>query len=141
LPPVESEVPVTGLAHVGLTVTDLERSIRFYTEVLGFEVFAQQSPAERGTRAALRNGPVGLGLNTPWRPLDPNEERFDESRPGVDHLALRVESEAMIHQAARRLDELGVPHGEVHPGRHPGSLLVTFRDPDNIQWEYFYRPD
>ena len=36
-------IDVTGLHHVRITVTDLERSRAFYTEVLGFEVVAASS--------------------------------------------------------------------------------------------------
>jgi hypothetical protein len=33
-----------------------------------------------------------------------------------------------------------VEHGEVKPASAPGSLVLSFRDPDNIQVEYFYLP-
>jgi catechol 2,3-dioxygenase-like lactoylglutathione lyase family enzyme len=50
---------------VRLTVTELERSIRFYTEVPGFQVRERFGP----NSVLLHDGTLGLGLNTPWHEL------------------------------------------------------------------------
>ena len=41
---------------------------------------------------------------------------------------------------AQKLDELGVERTEVKDGALPGSRVVIFRDPDNIQVECYYAP-
>jgi catechol 2,3-dioxygenase-like lactoylglutathione lyase family enzyme len=121
---------------VRLTVSDFARSLRFYTEVLGFTISRQFNE----TSALLHDGTMGLGINTPWHEISAAEQRFDEARVGLDHLAFRVASTAEVEQAAQHLDEHGIAHSEVKPGRLPGSCLVVFRDPDNVQLEYYYSP-
>ena len=126
----------TGIHHLRLTVSDIERSIKFYADVLGFEVrmrFGQNS-------ALLHDGNLGLGLNTPWHEIPADQLRFDEARVGLDHIGFRVNSPDEVRQAIEHLDGLGIPHSGFKPGRLPESCLVVFRDPDNIQLEFYYSP-
>ena len=54
--------PILGLSHIGLHVRDLERSKKFYTELLGFAV-ACTAPLENGTVLCfLRNGDCEIEL-------------------------------------------------------------------------------
>ncbi len=125
-----------GAHHLRLTVSDLDRSLKFYTEVLGFELRVRFGP----NSGFLHDGTMGLGLNTPWHERSEAEQRFDEARVGLDHIALRVASAEDVRSGAKHLDALGIPHSEVKPGRIPDSLMVVFRDPDNVQLEYYYTP-
>ena len=125
-----------GTHHLRLPVSDLDRSLACYPEVLGFEPRMRFAP----NSVLLHDGTMGLGLNTPWHELSEGERRFDEARVGLDHIGFRVASADEVRQAAEHLDAHGVARSEVKPGRLPGSVLVVFRDPDNIQLEYYYSP-
>lgn len=131
-----ADVKTLGVHHLRLTVSDLDRSLRFYTEVLGFELTVRFGPHS----VFLHDGTVGLGLNTPWHEVSADELRFDEARVGLDHLAFRVAGPDDVRRAAARLDAHGIPHSGVKDGRLPGSRLVVFRDPDNVQLEYYFSP-
>ncbi len=124
-----------GAHHLSLTVTDLDRSTAFYTEVVGLTVRLRSSD-----RVAFHDGVMGLVLLLPGRAVPPSEQRFDEARTGLDHIGFRVASPDDVRRAAEHLDACGVPRSEVKPGRLPNSLLVVFRDPDNIQLEFYYSP-
>ena len=125
-----------GAHHLRLTVSDLDRSLKFYTEVLGFELRVRFGP----NSVFLHDGTMGRGLNTPGPDISEGEQRFDEARVGLDHLGFKVASADEVQQAAEHLDAHGIARSEVKPGRIPGSSLVVFRDPDNIQLEYYYSP-
>ena len=121
-----------GINHVILTVTDLERSTHFYREVLGFDV--QAIPPEYGRLAyfAVGSGSVWLVQHDQTPPGD----RFSEFRVGLDHLAFTAPSLDALHALADTLIAAGVDtqgvelfHGKWH--------YVAFRDPDNIQLEYW----
>ena len=127
---------ILGVHHLRFTVSDLDRSIAFYTEVLGFELRVRFGP----NSVFLHDGTAGLGLNTPWHDISEQEHRFDEARVGMDHVGFRVASADDVRKAAEHLDAHGIAHSDVKPGRIPDSLLVVFRDPDNIQLEYYYTP-
>ena len=135
-------VPVTGFAHVRLTVTDLAASRRFYDDVFGFpvayEVPADADEATRESLAFLFGGliyalPDGtlLGL----RPVAPAGDRFDEDRTGLDHLSLALAGPADLEAAVAVLDDLGVAH---EPVKDLGTgLVLELRDPDGIALELF----
>ena len=135
---------IVGTQHIILTVSDLERSVRFYTTVLGFKAVRRGvkvvRPGVQSPVVLLSNGVYGLGLNLPWRTLTADESTFDESRVGLDHLAFALGSIEEVRQAVDHLNSHGVPNSGFKEGRHAGAVLVTFRDPDNIQLEYYYLP-
>ena len=66
-------------------------------------------------------------------------EPFNEVRTGLDHLEFLVAGHSELQQWADRLDELGIAHSGVKDLSYTDNAMVTFRDPDNIQLEFFWR--
>ena len=62
---------------------------------------------------------------------------FDERRPGLDHLEFIVPTVDEVQLWANRLDELGIEHSGVKAFDYTAGVMVTFRDPDNIQLEFY----
>ena len=118
--------------HIRLTVTDVDRSRAFYTEVLNF-----QHVADLPSGVFLSNGALGLGIGpSPFPERALANDRFDEARVGLDHLSLQVSSRDDLERAVQMLDERGAPHGEITDlGEGFGIYILAFRDPDNIQVE------
>jgi glyoxylase I family protein len=129
---MSDRIPTGPVHHIRLTVTDVDRSRRFYTEVLNFEYIT-----DLPSGILLTNGVVGLGISpSPAPDRAPANDRFDEARVGLDHLSFQVESREAIEQAIATLDARGVPHGEIKDlGEGTGIYVLAFRDPDNIQLE------
>jgi len=114
--------------HASFSVTDLDRSHRFYTEVLGFGMLMDLG----GTRLYLheKTGFI-LGLHQ----LDTLAgDPFSELNTGLDHVSFAVNKEE-IAAWEERFDDMGVtytPVREMEFGSH-----LNFRDPDNIALEFF----
>jgi catechol 2,3-dioxygenase-like lactoylglutathione lyase family enzyme len=122
---------LTGFHHITLNVTDLTRSRAFYEGVLGLKV----DQDFRGCKLRFRLGDGGRLVLVP--PLDgtPDGDRFSEQRIGMDHLAIGVSSRAELDKLLVLLQKAGVP-ASLH--QDPlGPAMITFRDPDNIQLEFF----
>jgi catechol 2,3-dioxygenase-like lactoylglutathione lyase family enzyme len=116
--------------HLRLTVTDVERSRAFYSEVLGFETVMELDPG-----FFLSNGAVGLGM-CPAPVQASAGDRFDENRVGLDHLSFSMVDRQQLEAAVQSLDEHGVPHGEIKDlGEAFQMFILAFREPDNIQLE------
>ncbi len=129
---MSSPIATGPVHHIRLTVTDVERSRAFYTEVLNF-AYVGDLPSG----IFISNGALGLGISpSPAPERAPAGDQFDEARVGLDHLSLQVASMDELERAARMLDERGVPHGEIKDlGEGFGICVLAFRDPDNIQLE------
>ena len=135
------QIMTDGIHHLRLTVTDLERSRRFYTGLLGFEIAADSPPPDDPAAdevfkilfggVVMIRGNLLMGL----RPMAPSGDRFDPDRVGLDHLSFGVASRDDLEQAARLLDELGVPHGEITSLTSFGIDVLPFTDPDGVQLE------
>jgi glyoxylase I family protein len=125
------------IAHVAVTVTDLDQSTRWYSELLGAGPVLDEDEETGGfhhTVFVLGGGQL-LGLHTHPQAAD---DRFDEHRTGLDHVAFACRDRAELQAQAARLDELGIAHGEIVDA-HYGSG-VSFRDPDGIALEFFAPP-
>lgn len=130
-------ITTTSIAHVRLTVTDIERSRQFYESVFGWPVLLEiPDNADQATRARLDFlfGGVIYDLGGALIGLRPvGDDKFDEDRAGLDHIAFRAASKAELDSAAEHLDHLGVRH---EPIKDIGpSYILEFRDPDNIALE------
>jgi glyoxylase I family protein len=66
-------------------------------------------------------------------------EPFSEATTGLDHLEFLVAGRGDLDEWAGRLDELGIPHSGVKELGYTPNAMLTFRDPDNIQLEFFWR--
>jgi glyoxylase I family protein len=69
----------------------------------------------------------------------PSGGGFYEFRIGLDHLEFLVAQRSDLDAWAARLDELGIRHSGVREPPYTADAMLTFRDPDNIQLEFFWR--
>lgn len=137
-----ADIATTGLHHLRLTVTNLERSRRFYTDVLGFTVVAESpgtpdDPAVRNDPDQLYGGCVfqAYGMLIGLRPVADPTDRFNSERVGLDHLSLTVDARADLDKALAHLESRGIPHGEVRELPAFGIAILSFSDPDGIHLE------
>jgi glyoxylase I family protein len=118
----------SGLNHIIMTIKDVNISRAFYSDLLGFELEIIADGF------FLRTGGVTIFFFPSSHPLP--GDRFNEFRIGLDHLSFTAPSEAALQSLAERLLEAGVDTKGVET-YHTGNKYVAFRDPDNIQLEYW----
>jgi catechol-2,3-dioxygenase len=64
---------------------------------------------------------------------------FSEFHPGLDHVEFLVSERADLDEWADHLDVLGIAHSGIKEPSYTRNAMITFRDPDNIQLEFFWR--
>jgi catechol 2,3-dioxygenase-like lactoylglutathione lyase family enzyme len=121
---------INGFGHIDLTVTDGERSVRWWEQVLGFTLVGKSEKPSYKRWNMYHPSFLAVGLTQFANGVT---DRFDERAVGLDHLALRVPNRAVLDACAKHLDQLGIAHSGVQEER--GGPLIVLRDPDNIQLE------
>jgi glyoxylase I family protein len=125
------------ITHVALTVRDLSVSVPWYEALLDAKpVLDEDTDPDFHHTVYLLGGGTLLGLHQHARPAP--DEPFSEFRIGLDHVAFACADRAELEKWARRLDELGVAHGEIKDAGYGSG--VSFRDPDGIALEFFAPP-
>jgi catechol 2,3-dioxygenase-like lactoylglutathione lyase family enzyme len=147
-------MPVAGIFHTGLTVSDLERSIAFYRDLLGLELVTRWDSAQpylrtvvgfpdAELRIALLRLPRGDG-GASGHHLELLEYRVPRGvrgdprtcNPGNAHVAFMVED---LDSTYRELQAKGVRFKsapvEITHGRNRGAKAVYLLDPDDITLE------
>ncbi len=84
-----------SIDHVAIAVRDLEASIKFYTEVLGFELKERRRTEGKTTAmisAVLKVGPITVVLLEGTSPESQVSRFVENFGPGVQHLAIGVEN-------------------------------------------------
>jgi lactoylglutathione lyase len=122
------ELRVTGLAHVGIRVHDLERSVRFY-ELLGFTKTAGPVGPEP---VAILDHPSGVELNLVINAPSANEPNVLMDVPvkhaGITHIALLCPD---LDAAKAKLESLGIQISGGPIQFMPGVRGMFVRDPDH----------
>lgn len=118
-----------GIDHLGLTVTDLDGSQRFYTGVLDFVLLV-----DFGEVRSLLHRPTGFGLSLVRQPTG-RRGPFSELNPGLDHLGLTAADRDELGEWQRRFERAGVVHTPIRD--MPFGSHLNFRDPDGIPLEFF----
>lgn len=121
---------IKGLAHIGLYVKDIERTKKFYAEMLGFVTYFEcvsESPDGDILVAFARNGDCVLELVQLPVPVQRSDGWFE-------HLALKVSN---IEEVKKELESKGIvfDEEEITHAKHvfppKGSKWILFRGPDN----------
>ncbi len=121
---------VIGFHHITLTVSDLDRSFRWYNVILGFEAVDRRSEGDLEKVVMTRRGIRLILVQHHGRPAG----SFDERRAGLDHLSFSVSDNATLDMWKTRLESAGVTCDEAQ-GMY--GKLIAFRDPDNIALEFY----
>jgi catechol 2,3-dioxygenase-like lactoylglutathione lyase family enzyme len=131
----------TGIHHVDLVVSSIERSLPFYRELLGPLGWHRvgEVEGERGETIFYLSGPgtaIGLRqvLSDPRLPVD----RY---AVGLHHLAIEAPSRAAVDERAEWLrDKAEIESGPEEYAYIPGYYAVFFYDPDGMKLEIVHVP-
>ncbi len=128
------QIQTIQTGHVGLNVSDLGRSKKFYQELFGYQVMGESQ--EEGRQFAFLGDGKKLVL-TLWQQSD---GRFGKRQSGLHHLSFQAETMEQVEAYRDKLHELNVeleyegivPHDE---GMASGGIY--FEDPDGIRLEIY----
>ena len=122
-----------GLHHTALVSSDVERTVAFYQDVLGFPLTElidnRDYPGSSHFFHDIGNGNLLAFFDFPGLDLGP----YAEVLGGLHHVAISVDP-ARWEELVARLADAGVEH-EVHSG-----VSVYFRDPDGARIELISDP-
>lgn len=131
----------TGVHHVDLVVSSIERSLPFYSELLGPLGYhtVSQVEGERGETIWYIGGP---GTTVGLREAQSDSGSYDRYSIGLHHLAFEASSRGDVDERAEWLQAQGAEL-ESEPQEYtyiPGYYAVFFFDPDGLKLEIVHVP-
>lgn len=140
---------IYGVDHTGITVSNLERSLKFWRDVLGFEL--SHRPHQTGELASEITGVPGAEISIAvlkgyghkielLEYLAPPDRKRIDLRPcdvGFVHVALAVDNvDAILNRiAASGWKAAGIPQTLI-AGPNAGKRVIYVRDPDGTTIEF-----
>jgi glyoxylase I family protein len=125
---------LTGIHHLAMTVTDVERSAAWYSELLDMVTVIGEDTDDVRYRV-LAHPDSGMVIGLRQYPVTGSGDAFNEMRTGMDHVSIGVESADELTVWEAKLDELGATYTPAT--ETPIGTVIVFRDPDNIQLEFW----
>jgi glyoxylase I family protein len=131
----------TGVHHVDLVVLSIERSLPFYTQLLGPLGYHSvgEVEGERGETIWYVSGPgSAIGL----REAQSGGGPYDRYRVGLHHLAFEAGSRRQVDERANwvRTQSVAIESEPQEYSYLPGYYAVFFYDPDGIKLEIVHVP-
>ena len=119
--------------HIAIICSDYQRSLDFYTYVLGLRVLAEHYREERQsykTDLALGDDYIIELFSFP----SPPSRLTRPEAAGLRHLAFEVDN---IDESVRELDALGINHETVRTDEYTSKRFLFFQDPDGLPIELY----
>jgi catechol 2,3-dioxygenase-like lactoylglutathione lyase family enzyme len=150
----DSTQVVSGFFHGGVSVSDLERSLAFYVDLLGLEVAVQRDAADQYLRDIHRKPFTQVRmafLRVPnsetmvelleYQGLDHKQSAYEPTDPGTGHMCFFV---ADVEDIYRQVTAAGYParsNGpvEITAGPNKGARVIYISDPDGYPIELLQR--
>ena len=123
------------IGHVVLNVTDLERAVRFYTEILGLGI------SDRYPDSMVPGGMVFLRCNPDHHGVALVGGASKADRSSLNHFAFEVGSLDEVFRAREWLRERGVPIHFEGRRRAGCQIAIEFQDPDGNNLEIYWNID
>jgi catechol 2,3-dioxygenase-like lactoylglutathione lyase family enzyme len=131
-------VEINGIAHVNLTVSDMQRSRPFYRKLLTFLGLTPVIDADDILYCVGGRTAVGI------QPVDDAHrgDRFVQRRVGLHHVCFRAREREDVDRLHDFLKQLGakIVHAPEEGAWAPGYYSVLFEDPDGIRLEMNHVP-
>lgn len=128
-------IHLNKIHHIAVICSDYQRSLDFYTQVLGFRILAEHYRKERQsykTDLALGDEYVIELFSFP----SPPRRATDPEATGLRHLAFEVEN---LEGEVDELNRLGIAHEEVRTDEFTGKRFLFLQDPDGLPIELYER--
>jgi len=126
-----------GVYHIGIPVNDMERAVKFYTEVLGMTVakLNRDDMGDRLSRADLRSGNDMVVLFQRPKPIEKDALKED----GATHQAFIVDDDD-FELAVKKMKEWGVKVHEVPAVERPSGRGFYFFDTEGNLLQLYAPP-
>lgn len=136
-PPPETPVGLGAIHHVGITVSDLERSVRWYERSLGMVRWMNETFPGGRTAGLMRPGTMlYLGIT---QHDEHHGEVFTPYRTGLDHLTFAASTREELKEWHSHLLGAGVECSGLREYTEPLPFaLFTFSDPDGVALEVMH---
>lgn len=118
---------LTHIEHIGIAVSNLEESIKFYEDVLGFQCYAIEEVKDQKVKTAFfMVGQTKIELLESTDPEGPIGKFIEKRGEGVHHIAFAVKG---IENALSKMEEKGVRLIDKAPRAGAEGLDIAFLHP------------
>ena len=124
-----------AIHHVAIICSDYPRSKRFYTEVLGLKIIAENYRKARDSYKLDLALPDGSQVELFSFPGAPERPSFPEAQ-GLRHLAFLVDD---VEQVKTYLESNGVEVEPIRIDEFTGKAFTFFQDPDGLPLEIYQK--
>jgi len=130
-----SPIKVNKLGHMVYEVSDIERTVKFWTEMMGFEETDRNAKGMVFFRCGADHHAIGLKPGLAKR-RGPNETAMQ-----VEHLAFEVDNIDLLFKARDFMRENNIPI--IFEGRKGAgcNIGINFQDPDGYEFEIYCQMD
>ena len=114
------EIKITRINHVGIPITNRQKSLPFYRDILGLRIIPSQVDSPNVIWTQLADGAMVHPIET------------DDPTGGAAHVAFQVED---FDKTLKKLEELGITIEQGPGERFDGQRFLFIRDPDGNRIE------